>query len=165
MNARELAELARALLPLTRAASSLLFVNDRIDIALAVGADGVHLGPDDIPVEAARRIAGPDFLIGASTDDPQRARQLEDEGASYIGCGAVFGTTTKDVAGERIGVQRLDDVARAVSIPVLGIGGVHERNIHEIAATGATGAAVVSAVMRAADPQSATRALLDAWTG
>lgn len=162
--ARELAEMTRLLLPLTMAARALLFVNDRLDVALACNADGVHLGPDDVPIPAARRIAPAPFLIGCSTDDPTRARQLERDGASYIGCGAVFGTSTKDVAGERIGVARLDEVARAVSIPVVGIGGVNAGNIGEIARTHAAGAAVVSAVMEAPDPASATRELLSFLT-
>lgn len=161
-SARELAALTRDILPITKAANALLFVNDRIDIALAVGADGVHLGPDDIPVTAARRIAPPPFLIGASTDDATRARQLERDGASYIGCGAVFGTSTKDVAGERIGIERLNEVARAVGIPVVGIGGVTDENIPQIARSEAHGAAVVSAIMAASDPAGVTRRLLNA---
>jgi thiamine-phosphate pyrophosphorylase len=157
--ARELAETARALLPLVRAHSALLFINDRLDVAMATGADGVHLGPHDLPVEAARRIAPPDFLIGASTDDPARAIELQHAGASYIGCGAVFGTRTKDVGSERIGLQRLDDVARSVNIPVVGIGGINAENIADVAATKAAGAAVVSAVMSAEDPEETTRIL------
>lgn len=158
--ARELAELTRTLLPLAKAADALLFVNDRLDVALATGADGVHLGPDDIPLAAARRIAPAPFIIGCSTDDPTRARELERDGASYIGCGAVFGTATKDVAGERIGIARLDEVARAVGIPVVGIGGVTASNIGRIARTAARGAAVVSAVMSAHEPGAVTRELM-----
>ena len=158
--ARELAALTRTLRPFTTAAHALLFVNDRLDVALAAGADGVHLGPDDIPLTAARRIAPPPFLIGCSTDDPIRARQLERDGASYIGCGAIFGTATKDVAGERIGIGRLNEVARAVSIPVVGIGGVSESNVEQIAQSEAAGAAVVSAVMAAPDPHLAASGLL-----
>jgi thiamine-phosphate pyrophosphorylase len=158
--ARELVALTRALLPITRAAHALLFVNDRLDVALAAGADGVHLGPDDIPVTAARLPAPLPFLVGCSTDDPARARQLERDGASYIGCGAVFGTATKDVGGERIGLARLDEVARAVTIPVVGIGGVDETSIGSIMQTHAAGAAVVSAVMAQGDPGAATRRLL-----
>lgn len=158
--ARELATLTRTIRPFTAAAHALLFVNDRLDVALAAGADGVHLGPDDIPLTAARRIAPPPFLIGCSTDDPTRARQLERDGASYIGCGAVFGTATKDVAGERIGTARLNEVARAVAIPVVGIGGVDESNADRIAQSEAAGAAVVSAVMAARDPHLATSGLL-----
>lgn len=162
-SARELSSLTRTLLPLTRAAHALLFVNDRLDVALAAGADGVHLGPDDIPITAARRIAPPPFLIGCSTDDAARARQLERDGASYLGCGAVFGTATKDVGGERIGIERLQEVAAAVSIPVVGIGGIDESNISLVAGGQVAGAAVVSAVMAAHDPEDATRRLLRAF--
>jgi thiamine-phosphate pyrophosphorylase len=160
---RQLAELARTLLPVTRAARALLFVNDRLDIALATGADGVHLGPDDIPLAAARSLAPAPFLIGCSADDPARARALEREGASYIGCGAVFGTATKDVGGERIGIARLEQVVRAVAIPVIAIGGVDATNIGEIVRTGAAGAAVVSAVMAALQPDVAAAELLGGW--
>jgi thiamine-phosphate pyrophosphorylase len=161
-SARELAELAAMLLPFVRAEHALLFINDRLDVALAVGANGVHLGPDDIPLTTARRIAPPPFLIGCSTDDPTHARTLERDGASYIGCGAVFGSGTKDVGGERIGVRRLNEVARAVHIPVIAIGGVNTTNIREIARSSAAGVAVVSAVMAAPDPGDAVSVLLQA---
>jgi thiamine-phosphate pyrophosphorylase len=161
-SARELAGAARALLPVVRAHGARLFVNDRLDVALAVGADGVHLGPDDLPVAAARRLAPPPFLIGFSADDPACAVEAHRDGADYIGCGAVFGTTTKpEAAGERIGLARLDAVARAVPIPVVGIGGIDADNIASIAGTAAAGAAVVGAVMRATDPGRAVRLLLD----
>lgn len=160
-SARELAEQARALLPLVHEAGARLFINDRLDVALAVGADGVHLGPDDLTVAAARRIAPPPFLIGRSTDVPAIAVQAEREGADYIGCGSVFGTSTKpEVAGERIGPDRLDEVATAVRIPVVGIGGVTVDNVGAIAATRAVGAAVVGGVMASMDPAAAVRALL-----
>jgi thiamine-phosphate diphosphorylase len=126
---------------------------------MLAGADGVHLGPDDLPVAEARRIA-PDILIGYSTDDPAQAVAAERAGANYIGCGAVFGTTSKDAGGERIGVERLSQVARAVSIPVIGIGGITVENVNEVAAGGAAGAAVIGAVMSAPDPGAATRSLL-----
>ncbi|CAN5789482.1 thiamine phosphate synthase [soil metagenome] len=159
--AGSLLQQAKALLPAVRAAGALLFINDRLDVALAAGADGVHLGPDDIPVAAARRIAPADFFVGYSTDDPEDARRAEAHGASYIGCGAVFGTTSKEeAAGEAIGPERLDVVARAVSIPVVGIGGINAGNIGEIHATAAAGAAVIGAVMQAPDPGAAVANLL-----
>jgi thiamine-phosphate pyrophosphorylase len=155
---------ANELLPLVRARGARLIVNDRLDVALAAGADGVHLGPDDLPVVTARRIAPPDFIIGCSADDPDVALQAERDGASYIGCGAVFGSPTKpEVASERIGTARLDQVARALSIPVVGIGGITTANIAQVAATCAAGAAVVSAVMSAPDPARATTELLGAF--
>jgi thiamine-phosphate pyrophosphorylase len=164
--AADLLRQARTLLPRTRAAGALLFINDRLDVALAAGADGVHLGPDDLPVTAARRTAPPGFLVGCSTDDPDVARRAEADGADYIGCGAVFGTRTKtEVGTERIGVQRLDEVAAAVTIPVVGIGGITTGNVAGVAASRAAGAAVVSAVMGAADPAAAVTALLGLWSG
>ena len=147
----------------TRAAGALLFVNDRLDVALAAGADGVHLGPDDIPVAAARASTPPGFFIGYSTDDPERARDAERDGADYIGCGAVFGTRSKDVGGEAIGTARVAEVARSAAIPVVGIGGIGTANIAQVAATGAAGAAVIGAVMSAEDPAAAVRELLAAF--
>ena len=140
---------------------ALLFINDRFDVALAAVADGVHLGPDDLPVEAVRRAAPPGFLIGASTDEPEIARQVEAAGADYIGCGAVFPTSTKEDAGEVIGVEGLARVAAAVTIPVLGIGGVTAERARRIAEeSGAAGVAVIGAVMAAEDPGAAVRQIL-----
>jgi thiamine-phosphate diphosphorylase len=162
--ARDLLAQAETLLPVVREHGALLFINDRMDVALLAGADGVHLGPDDLPVAAARRIAPPGFLIGHSTDDPRAAQLAERTGADYIGCGAVFGTTTKkEVGDERIGIARLDQVARAVRIPVIGIGGIGPENVGRVGATAARGIAVVGAVMAAADPGAATRDLLEGF--
>lgn len=161
VDARDLLARARRLRPPIRHAGALLFVNDRLDVALAAGADGVHLGPDDLPVHAARAVVPHDFLIGFSADDPVEARRAEARGADYIGCGAVFGTTTKDVGDEAIGADRLDEVARAVSIPVVGIGGVSVGRVREVAATAAAGSAVIGAVMAADDPGAAVRTLLE----
>jgi thiamine-phosphate pyrophosphorylase len=160
-DARTLFEEARALLHLTRNHGALLFVNDRVDVALAAGADGVHLGPDDLPVEAVRRATPPAFLVGFSTDDPEAARRAAAAGAAYIGCGAVFGTTTKDVGDERIGPEGLRRVVEAVAVPVIGIGGVNPANVHQVAAAGAAGAAVIGAVMAAPDPATAVARLLE----
>ncbi len=159
-DARALFEQARALRRLTRAHGALLFVNDRLDVALAAGADGVHLGPDDLPVAAARRAVPPDFLVGFSTDDPETARRAAADGAVYIGCGAVFGTRTKDVGDEHIGPPGLKRVVDAVRVPVLGIGGVTADTVAELARVGAAGAAVVGAVMKADDVAAIVRALL-----
>ncbi len=159
-DARSLFEQARALLRLTRAHGALLFINDRLDVALAAGADGVHLGPDDLPVAAARSAVPADFLVGFSTDDPELARRAAADGAVYIGCGAVFGTRTKDVGEERIGPEGLRRVVEAVSVPVIGIGGVTPENVGELARVGAAGAAVVGAVMKSSDVHDTVRRLL-----
>ena len=163
-NAATLLAKASELVPLVRRYGARLFINDRVDVAIAAGADGVHLGPDDLPVAAARRLA-PDLLIGYSTDDPHLARQAERDGADYIGCGAVFGTRTKDVGDEAIGISGLNAVADAVDIPVVAIGGVAPDNIRLVANSRASGAAVVGAVMTAVDPTTAVRALLHAFDG
>jgi thiamine-phosphate pyrophosphorylase len=163
--ARELAATGRALLPITRAAGALLFINDRVDVALAIGADGVHVGPDDIPVAAIRPIVPKGFLIGTSTDDPEEAHRLVSEGADYLGCGTVYRTTTKSDAGEAIGIDRLKQVILAVDVPVVGIGGITVVRSREIAdETGAAGVAVIRAVMGAPDPSEAVRALLRAFS-
>lgn len=163
-SARELYGQAQALLELTRRSGALLFVNDRVDVAVAAGADGVHLGPDDLSVGAARAWAPEGFLIGYSTDEPAAARAAASAGADYIGCGAVFGTTSKDVGGEAIGTERLVEVVRSVAIPVVAIGGIDTNNVVEVAKTGVAGVAVLSAIMAAPDPKGATRALLDAMS-
>jgi thiamine-phosphate pyrophosphorylase len=159
--ARDLLEQANILLPVVRAGGALLIINDRLDVAMLAGADGVHLGPDDLPVREARRVAPPGFIIGRSTDDPILARQAGKDGATYIGCGAVFGTTSKPGAGdERIGTERLDEVAQAARIPVVGIGGITTANVALVADTAAAGAAVIGAVMMAADVGPVVRSLL-----
>jgi thiamine-phosphate pyrophosphorylase len=144
---------------------ALFFVNDRVDVALASGADGVHLGPDDIPVAEVRRIAPPGFLVGWSTDDPDEALRARDEGADYLGCGTVWPTASKEDAGEAIGPAGLARVARAVDIPVVAIGGITPENVGELRGAGAAGVAVMGAVMGAADPERAVRGLLEGLHG
>ncbi|HYR09630.1 MAG TPA: thiamine phosphate synthase [Longimicrobium sp.] len=159
-SAREMAEAARALLAETRAAGALLFINDRVDVALAVGADGAHVGQDDLPVAAARRIAPPGFLLGVSAETEELARAAEEEGADYVGVGPVYRTGSKADAGDAVGTERIARVAAAVRIPVVGIGGITIGNAAPVLHAGAAGVAVISAVMRADDPEAATRALL-----
>lgn len=158
--ARQLYDQAVALHALTRQHGALLFINDRLDVALAAGADGVHLGPDDLPIADARRVSPPHFLIGASTDDPDTARHLQHDGADYIGCGTVYPTSTKPDAGHAIGLHGLDRVAHAVHIPVVGIGGITAEHTPDITRTAAAGIAVVSAVMGAQDPGATVRRIL-----
>ncbi len=157
---RDTLPLARRLRADTAAAGALFFVNDRVDLALAVGADGAHLGPHDLPVAAARRLAPPGFLIGSSADDPEAARAAIGDGADYIGCGAVFPTSTKPDAGPAVGLKGLAAVARAVAAPVVAIGGLTASRAPTALRAGAAGCAVVGAVMAAADPGLAVRALL-----
>lgn len=162
--ARAAAQLARELLAETRAAGALLFINDRVDIALAVGADGAHLGDEDLPLTAARRIVPPGFLLGMSADSVQLAREAERDGADYLGVGPVYGTASKADAGAPIGTARIAEVAAAVRIPIVGIGGIHATNAVPVVQAGAAGVAVISAVMHAPDPEAATRALMHSVT-
>lgn len=162
-SARVMFEQAVRLRAITSSFGAQLFINDRLDVALAARADGVHLGPDDMPLTAARRAAPRPFLIGWSTDDPAKARVAEAAGADYLGCGAVFGTTSKNVGDERIGTATLQDVVAAVRIPVVGIGGIDAANVSAVAATGAAGVAVVRAVMTAADVQAVVGLLLNSF--
>lgn len=162
-NARALHEVGRVIRALTHRYGTLFFVNDRLDVALSLGADGVHLGPDDVPVRAARSVVPEGFLIGYSADDPAEARGAVDEGADYIGCGAVYRTSTKGDAGAAIGIERLALVARSVDTPVVGIGGIDEGRVAEVAACGAAGCAVVGAVMRAHDVAATVGRLLAPW--
>lgn len=158
---RELLEVARAVRPAVLEAGALLFVNDRMDVAVAAGAHGVHLGPEDLPLRAARKVVPRGFLVGYSTDDPDEARRAEEEGADYIGCGTVYATDHKEDAGRVIGLEGLDRVARAVEIPVVGIGGVTPERAREVAErTAAAGVAALGAVMGAADVEGAARGLL-----
>ena len=123
-----------------------LIINDRLDIALAVGAAGVHLGQDDLPCAVARRLLGEDFIIGVSAHNPAEAVQAVSEGADYLGCGAVFGTATKhDVA--KLGLENLRAIRKAVAVPMVGIGGITADNYAEVLATGANGAAIVSGIL------------------
>ncbi len=135
-------------------------MNDRLDVALACGADGVHLGPEDIPVAAARKVVPPAFLIGYSTDDPQGATGAAADGADYLGVGAVYGTLSKEgLAEEAIGPDRVAEVLSASGLPGVGIGGITPQNAAPVFATGA-GVAVLGAVMDADLPGEAVRALL-----
>ncbi|WP_324669895.1 thiamine phosphate synthase [Geochorda subterranea] len=156
---RELVELAQALRRLTHQAGVSLIVNDRIDVALAVDADGVHVGQDDMPARLARQLIGPERILGVTAGTEEEARRAQEDGADYLGCTAVFPTATKPDHREPLGLDGLQRLARAVSIPVVAIGGIHAGNAADVLARGAAGIAVVSAVMAADDVESATRQL------
>lgn len=144
---------------------ALALINDRVDIALAVGADGVHLGADDLPVAAARHLLGPDAIIGATARDAATATAAVAAGASYLGVGPVYGTTTKAGLPDPIGVAGLAAVTAAVDVPVVAIAGVTVDQVPELLAAGAHGVAVVGAVFGADDPARATREFLTALGG
>ena len=137
-------------------------VNDRADVAVALNADGVHMGQGDLPLDATRNIVGKDKIIGVSAETPAEGREAEQMGADYIGVGPVFSTGTKPDAGTPIGIDGLKKVVDAVSIPVVAIGGITIENISDVIRCGAAGAAVISAIIGSEDPESAARKLADA---
>ena len=145
--------------PLARKFGAAFFVNDRVDVALLAGADGVHVGQEDLPAREARRLLPRPRLMGVSAGTPEEARRAEREGADYVGVGPVFGTATKPDAGEPLGLERLAKIAAAVGIPVVAIGGITQENVAQVFAAGASGAAVVSAVVGADDIAAATRSI------
>ncbi len=160
---REMSELGALLLEETRRAGALLFVNDRVDVALAIGADGAHVGDDDLPVSAIRRIVPPGFLLGRSVDQVDEAESAMWEGADYVGAGPVYPTGSKLDTGPVMGVEGIAGIRRRLGdLPLVGIGGITEANAGAVGGAGADGVAVISAVMQAADPAAATRALLEA---
>ena len=135
-----------------------LIINDRLDIAMAVGAAGVHLGQDDLPCAAARKFLGADYIIGVSAHNPAEARAALLCGADYLGCGAVFGTATKaDV--KKLGTDGLAAICREKGLPVVGIGGVTADNYREVRAAGADGAAIVSGILAQPDIRATVRAI------
>ena len=135
-----------------------LIINDRLDIAMAVGAAGVHLGQDDLPCAAARKILGEDYIIGVSAHNPAEAKAALQSGADYLGCGAVFGTATKaDV--QKLGTDGLAAICKAKGLPVVGIGGVTADNYREVRAAGADGAAIVSGILAQPDIRATVRSI------
>ena len=157
---RDLYEAAMAVREACTRAGALLFVNDRVLIAAAVGADGVNIGQSDLPVAAVRTILGKNAVIGVSCDCLKQALQAEKDGADYIGYGPVFPTSTKLDAGPVSGLETLRKVCDSVNIPVVAIGGINADNIDQVAAAGAQCAAVISAIVCADDMKQATIELI-----
>jgi thiamine-phosphate pyrophosphorylase len=162
LSSRDFYEAARTMRELTGRRGAPLVINDRLDIALAVGAEGLHLGQSDLPLEAARRIAGDRLFIGVSAGTVEEALAAEAGGADYLGVGAVFPTGSKADAGEAIGLERLAAVCAAVRIPVVGIGGIGPGNAGGVIKAGAAGAAVISAILSQEDIKGAAENLLRA---
>lgn len=157
-SAGEILALARTLLPLCRARRVPLLINDRVDIALAAGADGVHLGQEDLPLPEARALLGPDRILGATAHTVEEALRAQAEGADYLGVGAMFPTGTKTDTVPT-SADTLKAICAAVSIPVVAIGGVNAQNLPTLAGTGIAGAAVVSAIFSQSDLTAAARTL------
>ncbi|MDU7216980.1 MAG: thiamine phosphate synthase [Dialister sp.] len=135
-----------------------LIINDRLDIMLAVGADGVHLGQQDIPVKIVRRLIGKDKIIGVSAHCIEEAEKAERDGADYLGVGAIFPTTTKkDIIITPVNVLR--EIKETVSVPVVAIGGINQNNINTLKGSHVDGVAVISAIMKSKDPKGSAVAL------
>ena len=149
---------AEDLLALCRAAGVPFVVNDDVECALAVGADGVHVGQDDMACERARALLGPDAIVGVSTQTVEQARAAEAAGADYLGVGGVTGTATKPEAGV-LAPEEFRAIAAAVDIPVVAIGGIHKENLLRLKGTGVNGVALVSAIFGAEDIEAECREL------
>ena len=156
---RQMIEAAGRMGRICNDAGVLFVVNDRIDIAIASKADGVHLGQDDFPIPLARELLGSEKIIGGSVGTLEEARRCLSEGADYVGFGPVFPTSSKDDAGPVSGIEALKKIVSAVSLPVIAIGGIDEKNAPDVIRAGARGIAVISAVCCQADPEKAARAL------
>ena len=156
---RELCRIGRALRTITMKTGALLIVNDRLDVALACGADGVHLGQDDIRAGVARQIAPPGFIIGVSVGTVDEAMLAEQDGADYIAISPLFSTGSKNDAGPGRGLDVLREIRRNVSIPIIAIGGINRNNVRDVIAAGADGIAVISAIVGSMDISAAAREL------
>ena len=164
---RERYETGRQLRKLTREAGVTFVVNDRADLAAVLDADGVHLGDDDLPVRAARRLLGEDTVVGRSVSTVAEAKAAEKHTADYLGVGTVYRTNSKDDIPEEthgVGPERVGAISDAVDIPIVGIGGITAENADEVTRAGADGVAVITAITQAEDPEAATAALGGAVT-
>ena len=140
-----------------------LIINDRLDIALAVDADGLHVGQEDLPPAVARKLLGPEKILGYSVGNPEQARRAERDGADYLGAGTVFPTGSKADTGKPIGPEGLRAIKQAVAIPVVGIGGIGISNLEEVKAAGADGISLISAILGSNDIEAASRQLINLW--
>jgi thiamine-phosphate pyrophosphorylase len=159
---REAYELTLRVLELCVERGARCLVNDRLHVALAAGAHGAHVGADDLPVAAARRVLGPTAILGATARTPEAARLAVADGASYLGVGPAYATSTKDGLPAPIGPTGIGAVAAAVEVPVIAIGGVTVDRVAELLGVGASGVAVVGALSGAADPGAAAAAFIEA---
>ena len=156
---REFIEQARALGSLLRSSGIPLIINDRLDVAQAVGADGVHLGQSDMPLDIARAIVKDTMIIGISAESLRDALEAEKGGADYLGVSPIYATPTKTDTAPALGLEGLRQIREAVNLPLVGIGGLNHSNAGDVIHNGADGVAVVSAIVSADDPQQAARRL------
>jgi thiamine-phosphate pyrophosphorylase len=159
MAPRDFFELARTVRSETRAHGCQLIVNDRVDIALACDADGVHLGQEDLPLSSGRKLMG-DKIVGISTHDIGQAKAAEQSGADYIGFGPMFGTATKTTGYSARGVEMLREIRAAVKLPIVAIGGINEQNVQQVWQAGADSAAIISDILGADDIIAKTKRIL-----
>lgn len=161
---REIFRRAERYRKITADAGILLIINDRVDIALAVDADGVHLGQDDLPVEAARKIA-PDLLLGISTHSLEEALAAREGGADYVNVGPIFSTKTKQGLQKFLGPEAVAEIGERIDMPYTVMGGIKEENMDEVLSRGARRIAVVTAITQAPDVVRATRSLIQKIDG
>ncbi len=154
-------ELSRSVRGLTSDGGVLFLINDRVDLALAANADGVHLGIDDLPIENARTIGGPGFVVGYSPDTDEQATSARARGGDYLGVGPVFNTSTKADAGFAIGLEAVSRRAALAGIPTVGIGGITADSARSVIENGACGVAMVNAIAGQPDPEHAARQIRD----
>jgi len=159
MCGKDLLNVANGIRACTKNAGVLFIVNDRIDIALASGADGVHLGQEDIPLSSARHLMPSPLIIGISVGSVEEATRAEQGGADYVAVSPVFTTGSKQDAGPGLGTVLLNEIRQAVSIPVIGIGGITHLNVENVLGSGADGIAVISAIISSPDIVTAAKEL------
>lgn len=159
---RELLALARDLRSLTNEFDAKLFINDRVDVAVAVDADGVHLGHESMPADAVRKIVGRKMLLGVSTHNLDEAKKAETDGADFVTFGPIFSTPSKIKLGAPVGVEELRTVRKHVHLPVFGLGGIKMDTISPVLHAGADGIAMISGIFSADDIQKASQDVLDA---
>lgn len=159
LSKRESYKIALKLRGITRKYNAVLIINNDIDIALSVDADGVHLGQEDFPVQAARKILGDDKIIGLSTHSLKEAEDAQGLGVDYIGIGPIFKSITKDVR-EPLGIEIIKEVKRISRVPVIAIGGINEENVSDVITAGADGAAVISAIISREDITGAVKGFI-----
>lgn len=161
LSSRDLYGMVCSLRTLTSRYGAKLFVNDRIDIALAAGADGVHLGESSLPVRQARALVGARLMLGVSCHNLAGAVAAREGGADFITCSPIYYTPSKAPYGEPLGPARLAEICAETGIPVFALGGISRERVAEVLACGASGVALISAILAAADPERAARQMLD----
>ncbi|GBF11659.1 thiamine-phosphate synthase [Tepidibacillus sp. HK-1] len=161
-NMREIIQFGQEIRKLTLEYHALFFVNDRLDLAQILEADGVHLGQDDIPIEEAKKLVPPTFKIGISAGSVKEAIEAEKQGADYIGVGSIYPTVTKEDA-KWLGIDGLKMIRHSVALPIVAIGGIQKENIPECKENGANSIAVVSAITRSNNPYQSAKELVERW--